>query len=97
MSDADIQLKIRELFNKLPRSKQYTELKRMERIVFDKKPIKISSPKDPGRVKLFSDVPDIVKYLKNNGYPNASNSNIHKALNGERKSAYGHKMWYDKD
>jgi hypothetical protein len=69
----------------------------MERIIFDKKPIRISTPKEPGRARLFTDVKDVVKFLKNDGYANASASNIHKVLNGMRKSAYGYKMWYDTD
>lgn len=95
MSDTDKIIELRKLFNLLPGHIQYSEWKRMERIIFEKKAIKLSSPREPGREKIFNSVGEVVKYIRNNGYPTASNSNVHKALNGDRKTAYGYVIEYE--
>lgn len=95
MSNTDIQLELRKNFKKLPAHLQYKEWKWMEREIFNKRPIKVSPKGDSLILNTFTDVPDVVKYLKNQGYSNAHSSNVHKTLSGERKTAYGHRIWYD--
>lgn len=95
MSDTDKIIELRKIFALLPPHVQYSEWKRMERIIFNKKAIKLSSPREPGRERVFNSVPEVLKYIRNNGYPNAHSSNIHKALNGDRKKAYGFVVRYE--
>lgn len=95
MDTDDKVLRLRELFAELPRDRQYTEYKRFERIVMGKPAIKMSHPRHVGREWLFSDISEVVQYLRRNGYPKANRSNVYKALNGERKKVYGYTIWYD--
>lgn len=88
-------VKFRQIFDELPKDMQLSELKRLERIVYNKKAIKLTHPREPERERMFSDINTVVKFLKNNGFPNASRSNIHKALRGERKKAYGYTVRYE--
>lgn len=95
MSDTDKIIELRKLFATLPPHLKYIEWKRMERIIFEKKAIKVSTPRNPGREKTFNTINEVVEYLKKNGYPKASRSNVHKCLSGQRKKVYGHYVKYD--
>lgn len=82
---------LRKLFDQLTPAQQQAEATRLY-CKTKGLPIYYLEPLDRPEVLQFSTIQDVMAYLEKKGYrPNKSN--INKVLKGERKQAYGHRIY----
>ena len=87
----------RTLFAMMMPEYRKREVIRLNRIVKGKPPIILEPLDDPTRLFRFSEASEVIKWLNAIGIEVRSNSNIYKCLRGERKNAYGYKIYYGEE
>lgn len=87
----------REAHSKMSAVNQAREFMRLDRMIHNRPLLIAESVIEPDRIYKFQCVEHFVNWIRNNGYPNASCSNVYKTIKGRRSSAYGYKLKYKEE